>query len=195
MLSRTFRAIALVPTAANVVSCFSLKYKFSWIIRELSQIITTFVAIQPARMGWVGQDMVDSVLWKRIAHRRLRVGNEPRRGAGNGRFLNVIFDSSNFATLIPSEDIATKRSRRVYYTRMPLVFPLRRAVVWYTLFIIRDWRGLAELLISTERQCEGQMSGISKEVFPASFFMSSNVCQGKWTSMKEKKCFTIKYYV
>ena len=32
-----------------------------------------------------------------------------------------------------------------------------------------QWRGLAELLILTERQCEGQMSGISKEVSPTSF--------------------------
>ena len=31
------------------------------------------------------------------------------------------------------------------------------------------WRGLAELLISKEGQCEGQTNGISKEVSPTSF--------------------------
>jgi hypothetical protein len=45
-------------------------------------------------------------------------------------------------------------------------------LVWYTSIIIRDWRGLAELLISIEWQCEGLGCGISKEVSPTSFFMS-----------------------
>ena len=40
------------------------------------------------------------------------------------------------------------------------------------LFYNTRWRGLAELLISMERQCEGLMTGISKEVSPTSFFIS-----------------------
>ena len=35
---------------------------------------------------------------------------------GKGRFLNVIFESSNFANLIPSEDTATKRPRWAFIT-------------------------------------------------------------------------------
>ena len=48
------------------------------------------------------------------------------------------------------------------------------------------WRGLAELLISMERQCEGLMTGISKKVSPTSFFVSITVVltfmpkQGEW---------------
>ena len=34
------------------------------------------------------------------------------------------------------------------------------------------WRGLAELLISLGRQCEGLVGGISEEVSPTSFFVS-----------------------
>lgn len=107
-------------------------------------------------------------------HRKLRACTEPHRGAGKGRFLNVIFDSSNFATLIPSEDTATKRPCRVYYTCMPRVYPhvTWRTLSLHTYYIIRNWRGLAELLILTEGQCEGQMSGISKECFSHVFFMS-----------------------
>ena len=53
-------------------------------------------------------------------------------------------------------------------------------------YIIRDWRGLAELLISMERQCEGLMTGISKKVSPTSFFVSITIVltlmpkQGEW---------------
>ena len=43
--------------------------------------------------------------------------------AGKGRFLNVIFYIQNFATFGLTEDTATKRPCRVYYTRMPKVYP------------------------------------------------------------------------
>ena len=66
-----------------------------------------------------------------------------------GRFQNVIFKSSNFATLILSEDIATKRPRWVYYIRMSSY--LRLVHISYN----TQWRGLAKLLISVEGQCEG----------------------------------------
>ena len=33
------------------------------------------------------------------------------------------------------------------------------------------WRGLAELLISLGRQCEGLVGGISEEVSPTSFYI------------------------
>ena len=61
----------------------------------------------------------------------------------------------------------------------------RRTFVWYTSFIIRDWRGLAELLISTERQCEGQISGMSKEVSPTFFY----ICRGNGENIKEKRFY------
>ena len=87
-----------------------------------------------------------------------------------GRFLNVIFLSSDFATLILPEDIATKRPCWVYYTRMPRVYSIDwGAFGGIPIIIIRDWRGLAELLILVKGQCEGQTTGISKEVSPTSF--------------------------
>ena len=66
---------------------------------------------------------------------------------GKGRFLNVIFESSNFANLIPSEDTATKRPRWVYYTRMSLVYPFVRVLHLAYIIYNTRWRGLAELLI------------------------------------------------
>ena len=48
-----------------------------------------------------------------------------------------------------------------------------------------QWRGLAKLLISVIRQCEGQMSGVSGKSFPTSFSFHT-IClvlmlkQGKW---------------
>ena len=84
-----------------------------------------------------------------------------------GRFQNVIFKSSNFATLILSEDIATKRPRWVYYIRMPS--SLRLVHISYN----TQWRGLAKLLISVGGQCEGLVGGISKEVSPTSFLFQT----------------------
>ena len=44
----------------------------------------------------------------------------------------------------------------------------KRAYMVYIHYNTR-WRGLAELLISMERQCEGLMTGMSKKVSPTSF--------------------------
>ena len=81
----------------------------------------------------------------------LAVGLVPARSLTKeqkGRFLNVIFYSSNFATLILTEDIATKRPCWVYYTRMHSLYLLSRVhpVVYIIYNTLR--RGLAELLIS-----------------------------------------------
>ena len=82
------------------------------------------------------------------------------------------------------EDTATKRPCRVYYTYMRKMCPLRMLRICH--YIIRDWRGLAELLILVNRQCEGLTSGISKKVSPTSFFVSITIVltlmpkQGEW---------------
>jgi hypothetical protein len=53
-------------------------------------------------------------------------------------------------------------------------------------YIIRDWRGLAELLISMERQCEGLIWWDKQESFSHVFFVSITVVltlmpkQGEW---------------
>ena len=60
---------------------------------------------------------MDSILYSTL-HRRPRVCKNRAIEYKKGRFLNVIFESSNFATLNPSEDTATKRPCRVYYTYM-----------------------------------------------------------------------------
>ena len=75
---------------------FSLQYKFLQIICGVSRIIRKFAAIQPARKGWVGQDILDSC-FSDVAHRGPSACTEPHRGAGKGRFLNVIFYIQNFA--------------------------------------------------------------------------------------------------
>ena len=82
-----------------------------------------------------------------------------------GRFQNVIFKSSNFATLILSEDIATKRPRWVYYIRMSSY--LRLVHISYN----TQWRGLAKLLILIEGQCEGLMTKIGGGSFSHVFFV------------------------
>ena len=62
--------------------------------------------------------------------------------------------------LILPEDTATRRPCQVYYTRMPRVYPIGwDAFGGIPIHIIRDWRGLAELLISVKGQCEGQSVG------------------------------------
>ena len=57
-------------------------------------------------------------------------------------------------------------------------------------YIIRDWRGLAELLISMERQCEGLIWWDKQESFSHVFFVSITVVltlmpkQGEWLANK-----------
>ena len=63
--------------------------------------------------------------------------------------------------------------------------PSQRAGWAYPIYNTQ-WRGLAKLLISMERQCEGLMTGISKKVSPTSFFVSITIVltlmpkQGEW---------------
>ena len=67
---------------------------------------------------------------------------------GKGRFHDVIFYIQNFATFGFYKKInATKRLRRVYYTRMS------GNLWWFSCVPIYNtrWRGLAELLISVEK--------------------------------------------
>ena len=88
------------------------------------------------------------------------------RLASKGRFQNVIFYIQDFANLwVLQEDIATKRPCWVYYITM------YGSHNWHpTLIYNTQRRGLAELLISVERQCEGQGCGISDRKFtPTSF--------------------------
>ena len=84
-------------------------------------------------------------------------------------FSNVIFDYIKLRKLDPSEDTATKRSCWVYYTRMPTSL-LGLAV--HTIFYNTQWRGLAELLISMERQCEGRIWWDKRGSFSHVFFVS-----------------------
>ncbi len=69
-----------------------------------------------------------------------------------GRFLNVIFDHIKLRKLDPSEDTATKRSCWVYYT---CHVSIRIWIAEHVLSYNTLRRGLAKLLISMERQCEG----------------------------------------
>ena len=89
-----------------------------------------------------------------------------------GRFLNVIFESSNFATLIYQ-----KISQRSVYAGC--IIPVCcecTSLLWrytrHTSFIIRVWRGLAELFILVNRQCEGQDEWDKQGSFSHVFFMS-----------------------
>mgnify|MGYP003537980488 CR=1 FL=1 len=84
-----------------------------------------------------------------------------------GRYLRP----TQLRNLNLTEDTATKRPCWVYYTRMHSLYLLSR--VHPVVYIIYNtlWRGLAELLISLGRQCEGLVGGISKEVSPTSFYI------------------------
>ena len=113
--------------------------------------------------------------WIRALHVSLAVGFVPTMSLTEEQertFSDVIFLSSDFATLIPLEDTATRRPCWVYYPRMPRVYP----IVWVNtsaayLLLIHVWRGLAELLILMEGQCEGQMTGISSRRFLPRLFL------------------------
>ena len=86
------------------------------------------------------------------------------------------------------EDIATMRPCWVYYTCIWRVSLSNKEedISLYADYMIRYWRGLAELLILVNRQCEGLTSGISKKVSPTSFFVSITIVltlmpkQGEW---------------
>lgn len=62
----------------------------------------------------------------------------------------------------------------------------QRGSCGHTYIIIRDRRGLTELLIPVEGQCEGLVGGISEKVSPTSFFVPINevltlmLKQGEW---------------
>ncbi len=106
------------------------------------------------------------------------------REAGKGRFLNVIFyhiKLRNFESIRRSRNEAS----------MPrCIIPICECVSVRILrichYIIRDWRGLAELLISMERQCEGLIWWDKQESFSHVFFVSITVVltlmpkQGEW---------------
>ena len=84
-----------------------------------------------------------------------------------GRFQNVIFNHVKLRKLDQLEDFATKRLRRVYYIRMSSTLKLG-----YT-FYNTQWRGLAKLLISVERQCEGLTWRDRRRMFLPRLFCST----------------------
>ena len=122
------------------LSLFSLKHKFPQIIRELSQIITTFVAIQPA-LGMGGSRHFGFRALK--AHRSpqtsclQRASPRSRKRTFSERYLLL----TQLRNLILPEDTATRRPCWVYYTRMPKVYPFVKGLIWYTFIIIRDGVG------------------------------------------------------
>ena len=132
---------------------------------------------EPVPTGWAGQKLIGIML----PLPQLGSCTSPRQGAWKDvfeRYLRVI----KLRKLDPSEDFATKRPRRVYYTRM---LASQQGPATYIIYNTQR-RGLAELLISMERQCEGLMTGISCRCFSHVFFVSiieSNInrwSRGKW---------------
>ena len=85
---------------------------------------------------------------------------------------------SNFATLnyqkISQRSVHAGCIIPVCHKCIPIVGP--NTFVAYTLYNTQ-WRGLAELLISIEWQCEGLGCGISKEVSPTSFLFPDSMCE------------------
>ena len=86
-----------------------------------------------------------------------------------GRFLNVIFYIQNFAN-----SWFTRRYRNgasmlgVLYQYAYEDCVCSASILAYNHYNTH-WRGLAKLLISVDRQCEGLGCGISEEVSPTSF--------------------------
>ena len=85
-------------------------------------------------------------------------------------FSNVIFKSSNFATLIMYMKIP-QRSVHAGCIIPVCVVCIPTSGEHSIVYIIYNThrRGLAELFILVHRQCEGQTIGISEEVSPTSF--------------------------
>ena len=88
---------------------------------------------------------------------------------GKDVFWTLSSTISNFATLIPLEDTATRRPRWVYYTRVPLEYPQEGCFVWCTPSIIRDGVGWLSCLSQWKGNAKAWYGGISKEVSPTSF--------------------------
>ena len=104
-------------------------------------------------------------------------GREPRRGKEHERtFSNVIFKSSNFANLTK----ALKIPQRSVHAGC-IISHMTTSAVWTVLHCCillynTQWRGLAELLISVHRQCEGLTIGISDESF-SHVFLFPNITE------------------
>ena len=117
---------------------------------------------KPVPTGRAGQKLIGICFRCRIW------GREPRRGKEHERtFLNVIFESSNFANLIHQK--ISQQSVRAGCI-IPVCLQAKRSAAYIIYNTQR--RGLAELLISMERQCEGLMTGISCRCFSHVFFVS-----------------------
>ena len=90
----------------------------------------------------MGQDILDSV------HRSPQITFLQRVLQEKDVFERYLLPTQ-LRNLNLTEDTATKRPCRVYYTCMPRVYPhvTWRTLSLHTYYIIRNWRGLAELLI------------------------------------------------
>ena len=118
---------------------------------------------EPVPTGWAGQKFIGICFLCR------NWGRVPRRAMEHERtFLDVIFESSNFANLI-----STRRYRNEA-SAQGVLYPYACKSTRPAVYIIYNTqrRGLAELLISVEGQCEGLMTGISCRCFSHVFFVS-----------------------
>lgn len=103
-----------------------------------------------------------------VARRRTCSCKESHQGAEKGRFRTL---SSTDST----SQLDPNRRYRNEASMLGVLYPYAH-IVPYAIgkqcsYIIYNtlWRGLAELLISLGRQCEGLVGGISEEVSPTSF--------------------------
>jgi len=86
-----------------------------------------------------------------------------------GRFLNVIFYIQNFANSWFTRRYRNEASMLgVLYQYAYEDCVCSASILAYNHYNTH-WRGLAKLLISVDRQCEGLGCGISEEVSPTSF--------------------------
>ena len=104
--------------------------------------------------GWVGQNLLEhaplgaekDVFGRYLRPTQLRNFDPNRRYRNEASMLGVLYP---YAHIVPYA-IGKQCSYIIYNTL---------------------WRGLAELLISLGRQCEGLVGGISEEVSPTSFYI------------------------